>query len=265
MVSGPGYANEAFVSELREVAGILVDKLEGDHYEEAMEVINRLVEVRDQSVFSAVGNLTRALHEAIKNVGLESDSDGDGAAATAPEMTDVSDRLSYVIDLTQAAADKTLEKVEAAVPVATALGRHANELQDQWCQQATAGDTGTLDPDVQQKVEAFLAEVDTGTSDLRGFLQDILLEQGYQDLTGQVLARVITLIKSVEHDLVELVKIAGQVEYLTGQVQATAGAGADRSDIDATRAEGPNVHGDRRQDVVHSQDEVDDLLSQLGF
>ncbi len=264
MVSGPEHANEAFVSELREVAGILVDKLEGDHYEEAMEVINRLVEVRDQSVFSAVGNLTRALHEAIKNVGLESGSAGDGAVA-APEMTDVSDRLSYVIDLTQAAADKTLEKVEAAVPVATALGRHANELQDQWCQRSSAGDAAMLDPAIRQKVETFLAEVDTGTADLRGFLQDILLEQGYQDLTGQVLARVITLIKSVEHDLVELVKIAGQVEYLTGQVQAVAAGGAEGSAVDATRAEGPNVHGDKRQDVVHSQDEVDDLLSQLGF
>ncbi|MDZ7753479.1 MAG: protein phosphatase CheZ [Gammaproteobacteria bacterium] len=264
MDHGPEYTNDVFISELREVAGILVDKLEGDHYEEAMEVINRLVEVRDQSVFSAVGNLTRALHEAIKNVGLESNSGSDGTPA-APEMTDVSDRLSYVIDLTQAAADKTLEKVEAAVPVATALGRHANDLRDQWRQQSTAGGTDTLDPAVQHKVEEFLAEVDTGTSDLRGLLQDILLEQGYQDLTGQVLARVITLIKSVEHDLVELVKIAGQVEYLTGQVQAVGAGAARESTIDATRAEGPNVHGDRRQDVVHSQDEVDDLLSQLGF
>lgn len=262
MPSGPAYANEAFVSELREVAGILVEKLEGDHYEEAMEVINRLVEMRDQSVFSAVGNLTRALHEAIKNVGLESGPGSEGAAA-GPEMTDVSDRLSYVIDLTQAAADNTLEKVEAAVPVAAALGQHAGELRDQWCQRPAGADRP--DPAIQRKVEAFLAEVETGTSDLRGLLQDILLEQGYQDLTGQVLARVITLIKSVEHDLVELVKIAGQVEYLTGQVQAAGGDKARQSLHDATRAEGPNVHGDRRQDVAHTQDDVDDLLATLGF
>ena len=263
MVASPAVAervprgDDELMMELRQCADVLVDKLEGDHYEEAAEVISRLVEARDRSIFGAVGGLTRGLHEAIKNVQADA---GEGS----PEMSDATDRLSYVIATTQAAAENTLEKVEAAVPVAAAMGDEAQGLRAAWAERTGADGTVTVDGELESRVDRFFAALDGGTSTLRQHLQDIMLEQGYQDLTGQVLARVITLIKAVEHDLVGLVKLAGQVDYLTGQADTPHATVAGHVP-GATEAEGPNIHGERRADTVSGQDEVDDLLSQLGF
>jgi chemotaxis protein CheZ len=106
----------------------------------------------------------------------------------------------------------------------------------------------------------------TGTEQLNKNLQDIVLEQGFQDLTGQVLKRVIGLINDVEKDLVSLVRIAGQVEEVAGLADDVE---RDEQDIALmqkrkTEAEGPQINKERI-DVVSGQDEVDDLLSSLGF
>jgi chemotaxis protein CheZ len=67
----------------------------------------------------------------------------------------------------------------------------------------------------------------------------------------------------VEDNLVSLVKIAAQVESVVGikpeEVKAQAEKEAD------IKGEGPQIKAEEREDVVGSQDEVDDLLSSLGF
>ncbi len=74
------------------------------------------------------------------------------------------------------------------------------------------------------------------------------------------------MINEVEQDLVSLVRIAGQVEEITGLA-----TGADKSEQEAliqkrkVEAEGPQINPSERADVVSGQDEVDDLLSSLGF
>src|SRR5690625_6171529 len=66
------------------------------------------------------------------------------------------------------------------------------------------------------RMDQFLEKMVSGAGVLSKNLQEIILEQGFQDLTGQVLKRVIGLISDVEQDLVSLVRIAGQVEEITG-------------------------------------------------
>ena len=81
------------------------------------------------------------------------------------------------------------------------------------------------------------------------------MAQDYQDLTGQVIRKVITLVQDVEENLVELVKMFGRVdEYNQAQQQPKK----------TTGVEGPVVDKDR-EDVLTNQDDVDDLLSSLGF
>src|SRR5690606_17960288 len=115
------------------------------------------------------------------------------------------------------------------------------------------------------RMDDFLAQMATGTEQLSRNLQDIILEQGFQDLTGQVLKRVIGLISDVEQDLVSLVRIAGQVEEITG-LKSLVEDGDEQTDLKEKRkiqAEGPQIDAATRVDVVSSQDEVDDLLSSL--
>ena len=77
-----------------------------------------------------------------------------------------------------------------------------------------------------------------------------------------VLTRVIGLIRDVEHSLVDLVRIAGQVEEITGLIDAADTSAEAANNVEA---EGPQIHAEARDDCVSGQDEVDDLLLSLGF
>jgi chemotaxis protein CheZ len=90
----------------------------------------------------------------------------------------------------------------------------------------------------------------------------ILMAQGFQDLTGQVIKKVIALVQEVEERLVDLVRVASQVEELTGLVKAVE---QQPSEVNKIEAEGPQIKPEMRTDVVKGQDDVDDLLSSLGF
>ncbi|MEE3158181.1 MAG: protein phosphatase CheZ, partial [Pseudomonadota bacterium] len=74
--------------------------------------------------------------------------------------------------------------------------------------------------------------------------------------------RVTTLVHDVEESLVNLVRMAGQVDRITG---INHGESPEDGKKSSSRGEGPQIHADKREDVVSGQDEVDDLLSSLGF
>lgn len=256
--------NQEFIAELQDCAKLLIEKLQGDQYEEASRLIHSIVEVRDRHIFKSVGRLTRGLHDAIVNFHVDADLDKEPPTIEGSDVRDASDRLTYVIDLTQKAADKTMDMVEASAPIAMNLGQEASSLRDEWARLKRREMTPDEFRQLYKRMDEFLGQMDTGTEQLNKNLQDIILEQGFQDLTGQVLKRVIGLIGDVERDLVSLVRIAGQVEEITGLT-----TDADKLvDVAAERkmeAEGPQVHAEVRDDVVSGQDEVDDLLSSLGF
>ena len=256
-------ANQEFISELQDCAKLLVEKLQGDNYEEASQLIQSMVETRDRHIFLAVGRLTRGLHSAIVNFHVDGDLGAEPPVVENSEIQDATDRLSYVIDLTQKAADKTMDMVEASAPIAMDLGQEAAQLREEWGRLKRREMTADEFRGVYHRMDTFLEQMGTGTQELNKNFQDIILEQGFQDLTGQVLKRVIGLIGDVERDLVSLVRIAGQVEEVTG-----LGDDADKiikASQSGVKAEGPQIHAAERDDVVSGQDDVDDLLSSLGF
>jgi len=107
----------------------------------------------------------------------------------------------------------------------------------------------------------------TGADTLNNSLQDIILEQGYQDLTGQVLKRVIGLVCDVEKELVNLMRMACQVEEVTGLArdESLEDRAQQQKPENNIVGEGPQINAEKRADVVSNQDDVDDLLSSLGF
>lgn len=254
--------NQKFVSELQDCAKLLIDKLQNNDFEEASNLIHSLYEMRDHHVFQSVGKLTRALHDAIVNFNVDVDVIRD-AQAQGSEISDASDRLQYVIKMTQEAADKTMDRVETAAPIALNLGQEAAHIKAEWERLKRRELSKEEFADLYGRINEFLQQMGEGTEQLNHNLQAIILEQGYQDLTGQVLKKVIGLITDVESELVNLVRIAGQVEEVTG-------IGFDRrkkATVSDKRsaAEGPQIHAQKREDVVSGQDDVDDLLSSLGF
>jgi chemotaxis protein CheZ len=257
--------NEEFVVELKECAKLLTEKLQSNQFEEASVLIHTMTQTRDQHIFQSVGRLTRGLHNAIVNFNVDADLSKEPPMIAKSDIHDASHRLNYVIELTQKAAEKTMDVVDEAAPVAMNLGQEASSLRAEWARLKRREMTPDEFRDLYERMDVFFGQMVTGTAQLSRNLQDIVLEQGFQDLTGQVLKRVIGLINEVEKDLVSLVRIAGQVEEIAGLTndKETIDHDAEIMHKRKTEAEGPQIK--ERADVVSGQDDVDDLLSSLGF
>ncbi len=255
-----------FIVELKECAKLLAEKLQGNQFEEASALIQSITEARDRHIFQTVGKLTRGLHNAIVNFNVDADLSKQPPKIEGSDIHDASNRLNYVIELTQKAAERTMDMVDEAAPIAANLGQEANMLRADWARLKRREMSADEFRELYERMDGFLGQMAVGTERLNKSLQDIVLEQGFQDLTGQVLKRVIGLIKDVEKDLVELVRMAGQVEEITGLVDEVGNAAEIEGLIEKRKheAEGPQINKERTN-VVSGQDEVDDLLSSLGF
>jgi chemotaxis protein CheZ len=254
----PSVTGEHDVMEmLREKALLLHDNISEGEYETALITLQEMQSVRDRGLYQEVGRLTRALHDAITNFHI------DAQASDASEMTDATDRLGYVVELTEKAANKTLDIVEETLPVADAMKQEASELKSEWGRLVQR----EMSPDefrtLYWRLDDYFKRLDGDVSKLSSNMTEILMAQDFQDLTGQVINKVTGLVKEVEASLVDLVFMASQVEAITGII--TKGEEKeDTADMKNMQGHGPQIDKEK-EDVMGSQDDVDDLLSSLGF
>jgi chemotaxis protein CheZ len=248
-------------NDLIEQAKDLLSQLESGNAVEAMQTISNLHRDRDRFLYEEVGKLTRSLHTSIKNFAIDAGLDHQTVSEMS-RMADASDRLNYVIQKTEQAANRTMDIVEETLPVSSDLGDKARSLRTAWQRLLRKEMSAEEFRELTREMDRFLEYASGETAKIDTNLSNILLAQDFQDLTGQVIKRVITLVKEVEASLVELVRMAGTIDHLAGF----------KHDIPTTPvvqdligAEGPIINPEQRSDVVSGQDEVDDLLSSLGF
>jgi chemotaxis protein CheZ len=135
------------------------------------------------------------------------------------------------------------------------MGEDAARLLDDWSrfrrrEMSVEEFRALLDTEVE-----FLERLQGSAREIHRRLSDVLLAQDYQDLTGQVIRRVMGLVSEVQDSLVNMIRITG------GQRPSSRAANGT-----GTHAEGPQVGlAAPGASVVNGQDEVDDLLSSLGF
>lgn len=252
---------------LKQRAADLMSRLEEKDYVSATSVIEELNELRDNTLYLEVGKLTRGLHDAIVNFDITPSNVPEGADSEESEsqMANAKDRLDYVINLTQTSADKTMDMVEEGIPIASELGAQAQTLRADWGRLIRREMQPDEFRDLAKRIDGFLEQSVSGNQSVSQKLNEILMAQDFQDLTGQVIKKVITLVQDVEDRLVELMRVAGQIEELTGVVKSSENKPEDKKEgLDST-PEGPQIRAEEREDVVSGQDDVDDLLSSLGF
>jgi chemotaxis protein CheZ len=218
----------------------------------ADRLLDEIAGLRESQLFQEVGQLTRQLHDTMVSFSLDSKI----SAMTAQDIPDAKERLQYVITMTEEAADKTLSAVEELLPISKNLNEESRQLSDKWNRfmdkEMPFEEFKRMSSEITQHFnisEGAIEQVQKG-------LNDILLTQGFQDITGQIIKRVINLVQDLESSLVELVRISG------------GGGAANSSDQDdSVELPGPVVPGvdDKKGDVAENQDDVDDLLSSLGF
>ncbi|KTC41929.1 protein phosphatase CheZ [Pseudomonas sp. ABAC61] len=252
-----------FESTLKKHALELVESLEKGRFGEAVQLIHELNQTRDRGLYQEVGKLTRELHSAIVNFQIDPHMP---QAEEVSQITDATERLSYVVRLTEAAANRTMDLVESSTPLVNGLSAEAQALSVDWGRFMRREVGAEEFRELARRVDSFLTRSEQETRTISGHLNDILLAQDYQDLTGQVIKRVTQLVTEVESNLLKLVLMASQVDRF-------AGIEHDRESILAekdpqkhlAKGEGPQIHADKREDVMSGQDDVDDLLSSLGF
>ncbi|WP_431261123.1 protein phosphatase CheZ [Roseateles chitinivorans] len=190
-------------------------------------------------VFQQIGTITRVLHDTMQQLGvmpkLQVATDG---------LPDARSRLTYIANKTADAANKVLNSVDQAKAEHAKITEAANAM----AQAITADPVRAV---ASGAVLNFVKEVESSTTKIDTHLTDIMLSQDFHDLTGQVVAKVVTLANDLEDSLVKLLVSVVPPEQ--------------REKVDPSILQGPVVNPEGRADVVANQSEVDDLLASLGF
>ncbi len=209
------------------------------------EVPAEAVVVQSDVLLNQLGQMTRTLHDTLRELGLNKEIEK--AASSIP---DARERLNYVATLTQQAAERVLNATESAQPLVQNMEAEAQRLGGQWHmlfdRQLSVEQFKIL---VTQTL-AFLDIVPKQTKMTNAYLMEIMMAQDFQDLTGQVIRKIIDLTQSMEKQLLALL--------------LESAPAAVRAEYDTGLLNGPIVNPQGRN-VVTSQDQVDDLLESLGF
>lgn len=198
-------------------------------------------------VFKRIGVMARELHDTLHELGYDKLLE-----KTVHAIPDAKDRLAYVANLTEQAACRVLNATDIAKPLQDELESSSKTLASRW--------------DALYENKLSVAEFKALADETRAFLKDqvpqkaaatneqlleIMMAQDFQDLTGQVIKKIVGLAQNLENQLVQVL-----VDVIPD---------ARRNDNVNSLINGPVISGEGRTDVVVNQQQVDDLLGSLGF
>lgn len=206
----------------------LLKAMEKEDYDQASQALDDIVATRDGNLLEQVEQIAQNLHDTLEQFG----SDSMLLQQTKHGLPDATERLEYVIQTTEEASNKTLSAAENVIALLETL---ESQTQD--------GAQKELITQAQSEVT------------------DIMMAQSFQDLTGQVLNRVIMLVTSLEQSLMELIDKSGiHIDDIPDPT-----ASEETRKAEEMKGIGPNVTKSSQKNVVSSQDDVDDLLGDLGI
>ena len=209
-----------------------------------------------------IGQLTRMLRESMRELGL--DKEVEKAAEAIP---DARARLNYVASMTEQAADRALNAVDRAQPLQTEIETRAESLDQQW--QTWFENPMELDQARQlvNDTRGYLAAVPEMARDTSKELLEIMMAQDFQDLTGQVIKKMMEVILEVENQLLQVLLESvpeGDEREALKQRMEDRNAADTRKREEASLVNVPQLSTEG-EGIVSNQDQVDDLLDELGF
>lgn len=198
-----------------------------------------------EQLINRIGQLTRQMRESIRELGLDK-----GIAKVAEAIPDARDRLGYIAQMTERAAERALNAIDVAQPIQDALASQAKALTRRW----DAWFEHPVELDAARELvldnRAYLASVPQQVSATNAQLMEIMMAQDFQDLTGQVIKKMMHVIQDMDTQLLQLL-----IDNAPPEKRHDTGHGL--------------LHGPQtalgQADAVDGQDQVDDLLASLGF
>ena len=200
-----------------------------------------------EGVFNRIGHMARALHDTLGELGYDKLIE-----KTVSALPDAKDRLTYIANLTEQAACRVLNATDIASPLVDDIENSSKALGARW-DQVFANQLSTEEFKVlASETRDFLNKrVPQKTQETHAQLTEIMMAQDFQDLTGQVIKKVVSLAQELESGLMNvLVEVMPETK---------------RTEEVASLMNGPVINSEGRTDVVVNQEQVDDLLDSLGF
>lgn len=197
-------------------------------------------------LYAQIGQITRKMHDALRELGFDK-----SLSKVAEAIPDAKGRLNYIADLTENAAERVLNATDIARPIQDQLERDATGLSARW-DKLYANELSVEEfKQLADATRSYLAGVPGQTGQTNTQLLDIVMAQDFQDLTGQVIKKVMEMVGILENELLSVLIAHSPVEK--------------KVDLETSLLNGPVVNPAGRTDVVTNQQQVDDLLESLGF
>lgn len=201
----------------------------------------------DKNMYERLGGIVRLLHDSLRELGYDR-----ALTEASSQINDAQDRLEYVATLTEQAANKVLNTLDEGMPAQDKLSKQASDMEGRWADlfagklsldefKALAGDSRQFAVAVSEATEAEKAR-----------LLEIMMAQDFQDITGQLIKKVVNITKTVENELAQLLR--------DNAPPATRAKLAEKEAAPVQLMSGPSVPS-----AALDQDNVDDLLADLGF
>lgn len=222
-------------------------------------VLDDMLHTRKPALIGELRDLTCNLQVALERFRL----DARLADFAEKEMPDARQRLAHVLKLTDEAAHRTLDLIERSGPPAERTTKSAQGLAGPWQRFRERRIELKEFHELLKRMDAFIPAARADAELIRRNLNEMLLTQAYQDLTGQIIRGVIELVHEIEEALVELARLASG-EPGTAKPAAAEPAAAEQK-ARSSRGEGPAVPGVTQGELAAGQQDVDALLSGLGM
>jgi chemotaxis protein CheZ len=201
------------------------------------------ISAADKPMFERLGGIVRLLHDSLRELGYDK-----ALNEASSQINDAQDRLEYVASLTEQAANKVLNTLDEGMPAQDVLSKKSKAMEARWADlfagKLSIDEFKTLAGDAR----AFATAVTEATEAEKARLLDIMMAQDFQDITGQLIKKVVTITKTVEHELAELLR-----------------DNAPPAVREKMAAKPALMSGPALPSVALDQDNVDDLLADLGF
>ncbi len=201
----------------------------------------------DKPMFERLGGIVRLLHDSLRELGYDR-----SLSDVASQITDAQGRLEYIATLTEQAANKVLNAIDVGMPEQDDLSKKAKDMETRWALlfdgKLSIEEFKALAGDSQQ----FAAIVASSTETEKARLLEIMMAQDFQDLTGQLIKKIVSITRTAENELAQLLRDNAPPET------KAAMAAAEAKPVELMQ--GPSVPVN-----AMVQDDVDSLLADLGF